>query len=366
MEIAIYSPSLGTIKSGGTETFLREVIKRLQDRHEITVITGAGNLTNEVGELKANIITIPFISREKLGKLGVSGAKVFDIESLTMYRKARSVLKDNSFDIISTHYYLDNLLLSKTKLSTPIVFRFPGIKNLSLRWKLMKKYSNSVYLANSQSTAKRVQRLLGVKLRGVVYPGVDTHYFKPKSRNSGEEFEVLYVGRIDSGKGLNSLLTATRILRRDKGINAKTVLVGDGSQKNQLIRKSEKLGIKNNIFFYGGVPHKDLPEIYNSCDVFCLPSEHEGFPVVNLEAMACQKPVVTTDLDSTREQIDHGRDGLLVEPQNPVAIADEIEKLYFDDNLREKIGEKARKKVLRCFTWEKQVRMMEGYYEEFC
>lgn len=361
MRIGIYNPAVGTRKSGGTETFLRELMGGLQHRHEIVLFTGEGKLLSEVAKMRIKVIQLPYVSRDSLLSRYLQKMRVgpisFDLESLSIYLKARKIVEKERLDILSTHYYLDNLLLSKSGI--PTVFRFPGIKTPSIRWRKMVRNANtSMYLSNSNSTVNRVERWFGIDVKGVVYPGVDVEQFYPYYTD-GEGFTILYVGRIDYGKRIEDLINLAGELS-DK-INV--LVVGDGPLL-EFYRSIAYYNNVKNIKFVGEVPHSELPYYYNSCDVFCLPSEHEGFPVVVLEAMACGKPVVCTNLDSTREQIIHGKEGFLFSDFKELLTT--IEYLYSNESEGKWTGRKGRKKVVKYFTWQEQVDQMEEFYEEVC
>ena len=377
MKIGIYNPAVGIRKSGGTETFLREIMKRLQEKHDIILFIGKGELLDEIRQMDIKVVQIPFIEKnsklsKNLQKLNI-GPIAFEIESISMYLKARNVLKDilkkEKLDVLSTHYYLDNLLLSRfcKKLNIPVIFRFPGIKYGSIRWKIMAKYAKSaLYIANSMSTAKRVKKWLGIDVDGVVYPGVDIHKFKPDVepiiKNDSDSFKILFVGRLEHGKGIPILLRATKELIR-RGCKVKTYIVGDGMLENEIRQQIKGLKLEKYVKMVGAVSHNELCRYYVSCDVFCLPSLHEGFPIVNLEAMACGIPVISTKMDAILEQIIDEKEGLLFRKGDYKDLANKIEYLYYNEDVRKKLGKNARKKVIKKFSWEKSVKEMEVLYE---
>lgn len=368
MRIGIYNPRVGTAKSGGTETFLREMMKRLSREHEVVCYTGTGKILDEVASLDVDIVQIPFLSKEDSWNRRITDLTPLlpaEIESLSLYWSAlrRGVLDSMSstVDVVSTHYYLDNVLLSRST-DVPSVFRFPGIRHPSWRWKLMARTANpTVYLGNSQSTAERVERWLNITVDGVVYPGVDVDQFSPDigPDDKSDSLSILYVGRLDEGKGLFDLLEAHARLTPIPELR----LVGDGKLVEDLEAYTDRLGTSSQVTFAGPIPHGDVHRQYAMADIFCLPSEHESLGIVNLEAMATGLPVVSTRIDAIEEYIADGENGLLVEPGNVDELASALQRFVSSPSIREEIGEKGRM-TAQSFSWEDQAIKLVDYYEQ--
>ena len=115
--------------------------------------------------------------------------------------------------------------------------------------------------------------------------------------------------------------------------------------------------------FTGAVDHEDIHRYFAACDIFCLPSYHEGFPVVNLEALASGKPIVSTTIDAIEEQVSHGENGYLVEPGDIDSLRDALEKLLRDTDKRVNFGKESRKRAQQ-FTWDRQATNLEKHYEQ--
>lgn len=199
----------------------------------------------------------------------------------------------------------------------------------------------------------------GAKDVRVIYEGIDTEKFKPL--NSGGlqergEFMLLAVSPLEEieivRKDFESLLRALREIV-DAGLNVKLVIVGRKGAGHSLLQKIVKdLGIGKNIVFTGFIPESELLALYRRCDVFVLPSLHEGFPTVCAEAQACEKPVISVNASSIPEVIKDAETGLLVSPKNPVELANAITKLLCDSRLRQQLGKSGRKRVIHLFSKE--------------
>lgn len=366
MRIGVYNTRVGTAESGGTETFLRETMKRLSRRHEVVCYTGAGDLLDEVAALDVTVRQLPYVPKESAWCRRLTAATPLlpaEVESLTMYWHARRLgVFDAEVDVLSLHYYLDNLLVTRST-DLPTVFHFPGIRQPSWRWKLMAQVARpTLSLGNSRSTADRAARWLDIRTDGVVYPGVDVEQFSPAVEPADVETEVptiLYVGRLDEGKGLVDLLRAHARLDADATLR----LVGDGQLAERLRREAERLGTSDRVAFVGAVPHEAIHHEYAAADVFCLPSHHESLGIVNLEAMATGVPVVSTRIDAIEEYLDDGANGLLVEPGDVVGLTAALERLVTSPDLRAELGEAGRETAIE-FSWDEQTRRLEEYYDQ--
>jgi rhamnosyl/mannosyltransferase len=161
---------------------------------------------------------------------------------------------------------------------------------------------------------------------------------------------LLGVGRLVGYKGFILLV---RALSKTK---ANLVLIGKGPKEKELRSEIERLSLKERVFLLGEV--EDIVPYYHACDIFVLPSINraEAFGVVQLEAMACGKPVINTRLDSGVPSVSlDGVTGLTVPPENPTALAEAINRLLEGEKLRQAYGNAARKRVESEFTLEQMV-----------
>ncbi|TKX85699.1 glycosyltransferase family 1 protein [Halorubrum sp. SS5] len=367
MRIGIYNPRVGIAESGGTETFLREMLKRISPSHEVVLFTGAGELHKEINALDIEIRQFPIWQKEsQKNNLLTSKTPILpaEVESLSLYYSVRRAGEFKTMaedvDVLSTHYYLDNILASRTA-PVPTLFRYPGIKDPSIRWRFMAKTAiPDLYLANSRSTFERSRDWLNIEPDGTVYAGVDIEQFSPDAEPvfNSEVPVVLYVGRLDEGKGLHDLLQAFNRLDTE----AELYLIGEGTLRSELETAALDLGIDDRIIFPGAVSHSNIHRYYAAADVFCLPSYHEGFPVVNMEAMASGLAVVSTTIEAVRDQIEHGKHGLLIDPGDISDLSQKMKKLLADPPLRNRLGSAGRKRAEERFTWEIQSKRMIEHY----
>lgn len=152
---------------------------------------------------------------------------------------------------------------------------------------------------------------------------------------------ILFVGRLRYFKGLQYLIDAM------KNVNATLLIVGAGSEENTLKEKVSREGLESKIFFLGEIPNDNLPEYFDACDIFVLPSSHrsESFGIVLIEAMASGKTVISTELGTGTSFVNiHEKTGLVVPPRNPELLAKAINRLMTDDALRKKFEVNAKKR----------------------
>jgi rhamnosyl/mannosyltransferase len=163
---------------------------------------------------------------------------------------------------------------------------------------------------------------------------------------------VLFVGRLVPYKGVDVLLEALA------GLNACGLIVGDGPLRAALEARARELDIAGRVRFLGSVADDELAAVYRACDVFVLPSvtRQEAFGVVQLEAMAAGKPVVSTDVGTGVGWVNrHGETGYVVPPRDPVALREALRRLLGDPTLRKSMGDAAAKRVRSTFTLERMI-----------
>lgn len=172
---------------------------------------------------------------------------------------------------------------------------------------------------------------------------------------------ILFVGRLVYYKGLPYLLKAMM------EIQARLLIIGEGPLEKGLRELVESLDLSRKVVFLRPVSEETLAAHYHACDVFVLPStaNSEAFGLVQLEAMACGKPVVSTNLPTGVPYVNqHGKTGFILPPRDPEALARAINTLLDDPGLRENFGQYAKRRVEREFTMEIVAEKVLEIYEE--
>ena len=170
-------------------------------------------------------------------------------------------------------------------------------------------------------------------------------YFNPSSQY------ILSVGTLEPRKNLTKLVEAFSILPHQILRQYQLVLVGaQGWGNQQLTRTIDSLNLKDKVIITGFVKDEDLPYIYKGATVFIYPSLYEGFGLPPLEAMSCGVPVIASNISSLPEVVDGA--GILVDPQNEVAMAEALKKLILKPKLAQKIAKKGKMRSKK-FSWDK-------------
>jgi glycosyltransferase involved in cell wall biosynthesis len=157
---------------------------------------------------------------------------------------------------------------------------------------------------------------------------------------------ILTVAHMYPRKNLGVLLNAYALLR-DASVPFQAWIVGEGPCRRAWERLRDALDLRDRVTFLGTIPRRDLVDRYRRAAIFCLPSRQEGFGIVFLEAMACGKPIVAARAAAVPETVADGETGLLVDPEDPTALAHAIGGLLCDPGLRRAMGETGRRKVER-------------------
>jgi len=289
-----------------------------------------------------------------------------------------------SFDIVVSHDWLAALggIISKRNLELPLVFHFHSTEQGRRK--------------DGSSTVKEIERLAGrhadilitvsyamrdelisigypeKKIR-VVYNGVNPDKYSParfteeevsnfrRKIRVGENLMIFFIGRLTWVKGADTLLRAMPLILKEVP-NAKLVILGKGEQEALIKQMVSSLGLeKNVILHFKYVPEEERMLYYSACDIAVFPSKYEPFGIVCTEAMSMAKPVVVGAVGTSgfREQvIPVGKEacGFHINSYDPTDIAKFVIKLLKDEDLRKKMGENARERVIRKFTWERSAK----------
>lgn len=198
--------------------------------------------------------------------------------------------------------------------------------------------------------------------------GTDTENFRVMSRAearsqlglAADEQVVLYVGRFDPRKGIETLVRAFARLKQQASDADKLrlVIVGgseagqaDGNERLRIEAIVNQLGIAAQTTFAGRVGHDQLPAYYTAADVCVIPSHYEPFGLVAIEAMGCGTPVVASDVGGLKFTVVPEETGLLAPPQNEAAFAEAIDRILTDDVWARKLRRQASARVQQNFSW---------------
>lgn len=198
-----------------------------------------------------------------------------------------------------------------------------------------------------------------------IHNGIDTKRFHPdpaekrriRARFGIHENDavVLTLGRITHEKGHHLLLEVLAALK-PTAPPIRLLVVGEGESLTSLKTRAKHLGLSDSVIFVGAVDNQETAAYYNAADIFVFPTlTVEGLPFVMLEAMACGKPVIASDIGGNAELIQNGENGILVKPGRPMIIANGIRKLIDDKSYAARLGEGALATVTNGFNLERMI-----------
>jgi glycosyltransferase involved in cell wall biosynthesis len=194
----------------------------------------------------------------------------------------------------------------------------------------------------------------------VIHNGVDLQRFQPATPRRAprvDRVRCLAVARLVEAKGLTDLLGALALLERGR---FELEIVGTGPDEASLRRLTTQLGLDDEVRFAGALSPEQVAERYRQADLFTLAPREESFGTVFAEALASGLPVVGSRIGGTTEFVEHGRNGLLVPPRDPAALATAIQELADAPARRSEMGTTNRVKAERYLSWG---RVAERYLE---
>jgi glycosyltransferase involved in cell wall biosynthesis len=376
MRIAQVTATFPPYMGGGGNVCYHNALGLARLGHEVHVFTSA--YMN--GHNKEEVEKIPVHRLRPLFKVGNASF----LPQLPIFLKG--------FDVIHLHYPFfggESASLASYLYTTPFVITYHQDVILSGWMGLIEKFMRHTI---GYITMRAAHKLLFTTLDygGVSYArkmlkgredaigelpnGVDLTRFSPSEapdllekrfKLSSKDQVVLMVAALDQAhyfKGVPVLLKSLAILPS----HIKGIVIGEGDLRKVYEAQATELGIGNRIFFTGRVSDRDLPDFYRLADVTVLPSVSmgEAFGLVLLEAMACEKPVIASNLPGVRAVVNNGKDGLLVEPDNPEALADSLLTILNDDNLRQAMGRSGRAKVEASYSWDQIGVKLENIYRQ--
>jgi glycosyltransferase involved in cell wall biosynthesis len=221
-------------------------------------------------------------------------------------------------------------------------------------------------VAISMESAKNVQNLVSRKVE-VIYEGIDVNKFKSDSEKN-EGSMILSVGILNKlnikRKGFETLIRCIPYVIKQFD-NADLVIAGKKKEGYPILQAlADELNVSNHVNFRGYVPDEELLKLYHQCALVAFPSIHEGFPTVISEALACEKPVVSTKLSAIPEVVNDECGILMNDPFSPEELANAILTLLKDPSLRNKLGRRGREIIVEHFSRENRKEKINDMLED--
>lgn len=303
------------------------------------------------------------------------------------------------YDLIHAHFWMSGwvALELKRRLGIPVVQTFHALGQTKRRHQGEADTSPPARLAIEHAIVHRADRIIAQcpserqelahdygadpAQLAMVPAGVDTELFHPVDQARARhklgldpaEPVVVYVGRILPRKDVRNVLRAVAVLARSSKQPVRLLVVGGETPEpdpqatpelGTLQQLAAELGIAELVTFTGRRPRSELAWYYGAGDVAVTTPWYEPFGLTPLEAMACGRPVIGSAVGGIAFTVQPELTGFLVPPRDPDALARRLEQLLAQSELRERMGQAARLRVEREFTWERTARRMASVYEE--
>jgi glycosyltransferase involved in cell wall biosynthesis len=196
-------------------------------------------------------------------------------------------------------------------------------------------------------------------------PGLDGSVVRQRNGIGADEPVILSVGALDLAHYYRRLDLLLEAVSRSAFPDLHLLVVGDGDRMTEFGEIARELGVDPRTHFLGSVPNGELPGIYAAADLLVLPSDRqESFGLVLIEAMACGKPVIASNLPGARTVVSDGQDGLLVEPGDVRDLAAKLRLLLDDAPRRKEMGARGRAKVEARYAWRRVIPQLVELYEQ--
>ena len=312
-----------------------------------------------------------------------------------------STSKGISYDLIHSHYWMSGMaaLDLKQQWGIPVINMFHTLGVMKNRVAQSEEQIEGAYrIKGEQEVLDKADRIVAattaeyaqlmwlykvdVNKVTIIPPGVDMGKFYPIPRDEAKEYigippcerMLLFVGRLEPLKGLDVLIEAIGIMQQNGKLSEYPfclAIIGGESEgtteqadieMTRIKSLSEQYGLKDLVTFLGKQSQDSLPYYYSAAEAVVVPSQYESFGMVALEAMACGRPVVASQIGGLAYLVQDGVTGFTVPVDDPNELANRLTSLLQDSSLREQMGKQA-VQVAQDYAWDKIATKMMVQYE---
>jgi len=300
--------------------------------------------------------------------------------SLLLNFKINKLIKKYNLYIVNIHCGPGGLILTKKSISKLICTVFHTYYQQqkyipSQKWKYSlyllekKMYKNADKIITiSEDTKKVLIKIYNITPSKIelIPCGVDIQKFKKNEKIKKFKNSLLFIGRLDRRKGIDFLIRTIPLIKKEVS-DIKLFIIGKGKIRKKTKKFVRDNDIESNIRFLGFVPDSQLPKWYNCCQLTIVPSVFEGFGLTAIESLACETPVIGTNVDGIRSIIKNNKNGILVEYDNKKELANQIIRLLNNSSLRKIFSKEGLKAIKEKNNWDKiALKTMEVYKSVRC
>lgn len=292
---------------------------------------------------------------------------------LKAFNRVRETIRLFQPDIVHCHYASSYGIIGALSRFKPLfisvwgndIYDFPK-KSIIHKKAIKFVFNKSEKIFSSSKIMADEIRKYTKKFVKVIPFGIDIDLFKPFEVKKMFDDDTIILGSVKSLSfkyGNDIVIKAFKIIKEKlPSYKLKLLLIGDGILRTKLEQLVVELNLSEDVIFLGLIPHSKIPVYHNMIDIHIYPSVWESFGVSNLEAAACEKVQVASNIGGFTEILNNGIDSFLVNPNSPEEFAEKVILLIKDTNLRIKMGKEARKNVVKNYNWENSVVTM---FEEY-
>lgn len=284
-------------------------------------------------------------------------------------------------DILNAHYSSGYGTLGRLSGFSPYllsvygsdVYDFPYKSTTNMKIIRKNLLAADCIASTSNAMAKQTIKLINYPLENIyITPfGVDIDKFKKINvEKNKDEFVIGSIKKLSPKYGMKyGILAVHHLIKhliKENNIKIKYYIYGEGEEKEELIQLVKECELEDVVEFKGRIPNSEVPIALNELDLFLGNSilDSESFGVAIVEAMACEVPVIVTDVDGFKEVVDQGNSGVMVPRRDFKLMAEEVYSLIQKPNQRVEIGVKQRKRVVENYNWVENVKSMERIYKK--
>jgi D-inositol-3-phosphate glycosyltransferase len=392
--------TLGGKDTGGMNVYVRELTRQLgQMGVHVDVFTRSQDdhvphVLHELG-YGNRVVHVPAgpehpVSKQELADYipeFVEGIKTFACE------------KKIKYDIIHSHYWMSGLAaesLAEAWGGTPIVHMFHTLGEMKNRIARSEAEREGEYRVRGERQVLRIaDRIVAATIAEVtqlrflykapsdklvtIPPGVDVSHFYPIPADEAKLYVglkpddrmVLFVGRIEPLKGVDTLIQAMSCLQLKESQRVHLAIIGGdpsaspremSAEMARLQKLCDDLSVGQTVVFLGKRDQDRLPYYYSAAELLVMPSHYESFGMVALEAMACGTPVIASEVGGLAYLVRDGETGFTIPDQEPEALCEKMSWLLNDHDLRRQMSERA-VEYAQDYAWEKIAKQIIGVYE---
>ncbi len=343
-----------TVELGGADLCLAHLLERLEPSIEVTVVGVSERIVERVARARPSASS-RVVARPRSGH---------DLRSLLEHLR---LIRDVAPDIVhaslaspwSCQYAIAAAALARRpRIVAVYQLAVPPVSERQRRAKRLTARAIDRHVGVGERTSREIETLVGLPSGSVhtIHNGVPDE-LTALAREPQPRPLVGTVGRLEPQKGVDVLIRALAEVE-----DATLLIVGDGSERERLEELARAVEVSERVEWKGW---SDDPRSHlATLDVFVLPSRNEGFPLAVLEALLAGTAVVASDVGSVAEAVRDGETGLLVPPEDHVALAGALRRLLADRTLGPRMGERGRQVVLDHFTADHMTRAFESLYDE--